>query len=135
MPIPLLLLLLIGLHLAAAVFWLFSSALLGWGGHPGASRTLLRPQMAAATLAVFSGGGLWQWLHAGGFGPREAALAAGAALSIAAAGVQGALAGGGVRALKAGAGADALARIARGQRIAAILLALTFACMVCERWL
>lgn len=133
---PLSLILLIGLHLVAAVFWLFSCAVLGWGGQPGAARTMFRPQMIAAIVAMFTGGGLWQLLHAGGFGPHEMVLALGALLAIVTTGVQGAMVGGPVRRLKTGAGAEGelLARIVLGERIATGLLLVTFACMVGERF-
>jgi hypothetical protein len=130
---PLIPILILGLHMAAAVFWLFSSVILGWGQPATASVRLFRPQMAAATVAVFTGGGLWQMLHAGGFGWPERVLALGAILAIAAAGVQGALVGGQVRRLKAGEAADE-AKILRGQKITTGLLVVVFACMVLERY-
>ena len=129
MPIPLLLTL--GLHMAAALFWLLSSLALGWNNNPAASKALVRPQMVGATRAVFSGGGLWQILHAGGFGPKEMVLAVGGVLAIAAAGVQGAMVGGNVRRLPDPAAA---ATIQRGQRVATGLLAATLLCMLAERY-
>jgi hypothetical protein len=128
MPIPLLLTL--GAHMAGAGFWLLTSLVLGFGGNPLASKVMFRPQMVAATIAVFSGGGLWTMLHPGGFGPKEMVLAAGAVLAIAAAGVQGAMVGGGVRRLP-DSGAEA--RIVLGQRIAAGLLTAALALMLIER--
>jgi hypothetical protein len=128
MPFPLLLTL--GLHMAGALFWLLTSAVLGFGGNPAASKVMFRSQMVAATVAVFSGGGLWTMLHPVGFGPPEMALAAGAVLAIAAAGVQGALVGGSVRRLP-DAGAEA--KILKGQKIAAGLLAGALALMLLER--
>jgi hypothetical protein len=129
MPIPLLLTL--GLHMAAALFWLLSSLALGWNNNPAASKVLFRPQMIGATLAVFSGGGLWQILHAGRFGPQEMVLAVGGVLAIFAAGVQGAMVGGNVRRLPDPAAAAA---IQRGQRVATGLLAATLLCMLAERY-
>lgn len=128
MPIPLLLTL--GAHMAGAGFWLLTSLVLGFGGNPPASKVMFRPQMVAATVAVFSGGGLWTMLHPGGFGPKEMVLGAGAVLAIAAAGVQGAMVGGGVRRLP-DSGAEA--RIVLGQRIAAGLLTGALALMLIER--
>ena len=125
MPIPLLLT--IGLHIAAGGFWLLTSLVLGFGAAPEASKRLFRPQMVAATLAVFAGGGLWTILHPSGFGRQEIVLAAGAVLTIAAAGVQGAMVGGPARRLP---DAAAGAKILRGQKIAAVLLALALACMM-----
>src|ERR1700761_1807137 len=118
MPIPLLVTL--GLHMAGALFWLLTSLVLGFNNTPAASKVMFRPQMAAATVTVFAGGGLWTMLHPGGFGHAEMALAAGAVLAIAAAGVQGAMVGGSVRRLP---DASAGAKIILGQRIAAGLLA------------
>jgi hypothetical protein len=130
---PLVPLILIGLHMAAAVFWLFSSVILGWGQPAAASARLFRAQMIAAALAVFTGGGLWQMLHAGGMGRPEMVLALGAVLAIVAAGVQGALVGGQVRRVKAGEAADE-PRILRGQKLTAVLLGLVLICMVAERY-
>jgi hypothetical protein len=130
---PIVPLVILGLHMAAAVFWLFSSLILGWGQPPIASKTLFRPQMAAAALAVFTGGGLWQMLHAGGFGPPEMVLALGAVLAIAAAGVQGALVGGQIRKLRAGLPGDDR-KVLLGQRLATGLLGATLVCMVLERY-
>jgi hypothetical protein len=94
------------------------------------STRLFRPQMVAATIAVFSGGGLWSMLHPYGFRASEMALAAGAVLAIAAAGVQGAMVGGQVRRLP---DAAAEAKVVSGQKIAAVLLVLTLACMFVAR--
>ena len=129
MPIPLMLTL--GLHMAGGLFWMLTSLVLGWNNNPAASKPLFRPQMIAATVAVFSGGGLWQTLHSGGFGPKEMVLAAGAVLAVAAAGVQGALVGGNV---KLPPDAVAAAKIVRGQKIATGLLAATLACMLVDRF-
>ena len=128
MPFPLLLTL--GLHMAGALFWLLTSLVLGFGGNPAGSKVMFRPQMVAATVAVFSGGGLWTMLHPVGFGPREMTLAAGAVLAIAAAGVQGAMVGGAVRRLP---DAAAEARILKGQKIAGGLLAAALALMLVQR--
>jgi hypothetical protein len=125
MPIPLLLT--IGLHIAGAAFWLLTSLALGFGAAAEASRRMFRPQMVAATITVFAGGGLWTILHPYGFGPPEMVLAAGAVLAIAAAGVQGAMVGGPVRRLPDPAAA---AKIVRGQKIATVLLALALVCMM-----
>ena len=124
--------LLIGLHTIAAVFWLFSSAVLGWGQSAAASKPMFRAQMIAAVVVVFAGGGLWSILHPVGFGPREMLLAAGAVLGVAAAGVQGALVGKQVRLMKAGQPADEV-KVIRGQRTAAVLLIGALAFMISER--
>jgi hypothetical protein len=130
---PIVPIVILGLHMAAAVFWLFSSVILGWGQPATASVRLFRSQMVAATVAVFTGGGLWQMLHAGGFGWPERVLALGAVLAIAAAGVQGALVGGQVRRMRSGEGGDAR-KVLLGQRITTGLLAVVFLCMVLERY-
>lgn len=125
MPIPLLIVL--GLHMAGALFWLLTSLVLGFNGNPAASKVMFRAQMVAATVAVFSGGGLWSWLHPGAFGRPEIMLAIGAVLAIAAAGVQGALVGGSVRRLP-----DPVAerKVLLGQRIGSGLLVVTLALML-----
>jgi hypothetical protein len=128
MPFPLLLT--VGLHMAGALFWLLTSLVAGFGGNAAMSTRLFRPQMVAATVAVFSGGGLWSMLHPFGFRPPEMLLAAGAVLAIAAAGVQGALVGGQVRRLPDPAAA---AKVVRGQKIAAVLLVMTLALMLAAR--
>jgi hypothetical protein len=125
------LLITLGLHMAGSLFWLLTSLVLGWNNNPAASGPLFRPQMIGATVAVFSGGGLWQLLHVGGFGPREMVLALGGVLAIAATGVQGMLVGANVRRLP---DPLAAAKITRGQRIAAGLLAVALACMLAERY-
>ncbi len=124
---PISLLITIGLHIAAALFWLLTSAVLGFGQTAEASKRLFRPQMVAATLTVFAGGGLWSILHPGGFRAPEMLLAAGAVLAIAAAGVQGALVGGQLRRLPDPAAA---AKVIKGQKIATVLLAVALASML-----
>ena len=130
---PIVPIVILGLHMAAAVFWLFSSLILGWGQPAAASKSVFRPQMAAAALAVFTGGGLWQMLHVGAFGRPEMVLALGAVLAIAAAGGQGALVGGQIRKLRSGLVGDDR-KVLLGQRIATGLLAATLVCMVLERY-
>jgi hypothetical protein len=128
MPIPLLIT--IGLHMAGGLFWLLTSLVAGFTGNAAMSGRLFRPQMVAATVAVFSGGGLWTMLHPGGFRAPEMVLAVGAVLAIAAAGVQGAMVGGNVRRLPDGAAA---AKVVLGQKIAGVLLLLALACMLAAR--
>ena len=77
---------LISLHVVATLFWLLSSFILARAKGAGSAR-MFRWQMAAATLAVFSGGGLWSMFHRGLFGPPEMILAGGALVAIVAAGV------------------------------------------------
>ena len=120
----------IGLHMAGAAFWLLTALVLGFGGDPAQSRVMFRPQMVAATITVFAGGGLWTMLHPYGFNRPEIVLAIGAVLAIAADGVQGALVGGSVRRLP-----DPVAekKILLGQRIASGLLIATLAMMLLEK--
>jgi hypothetical protein len=125
MPIPLILTL--GLHMAGALFWLLTSLAMVLGGNPAAAKAMFRPQMVAATVAVFSGGGLWTLLHPYGFGRPEMVLALGAVLAIAAAGVQGAMVGGPARRLP---DAAVERKIRLGQRIATGLLLATLALMM-----
>lgn len=128
---PPVLIVLLGLHTLAALFWLLSSFILARARGAGSAK-MFRWQMAAATLAIFTGGGLWSMFHRGLFGPSEMILAAGALCAIVAAGVQGAMVGGSVRRMKSGAMTEtaALARITLGQRLSAGLLAVTLITMV-----
>jgi hypothetical protein len=128
---PATLIVLLGLHVLATLFWLFASFILARSGGAG-SQKMFRWQMLAATLAVFTGGGLWSMFHKGLFGPPEMVLAGGAACAIVAAGVQGAMVGGPIRRLKSGVLSQelAFARIVKGQRLSAGLLAIALICMV-----
>jgi hypothetical protein len=128
---PPVLIVLLSLHTVAALFWLLSSFILARARGAGSAK-MFRWQMAAATVAIFTGGGLWSMFHRGLFGPPEMILAGGALCAIAAAGVQGAMVGGPVRRMKSGALSEetALARITLGQRISAGLLAVTLITMV-----
>jgi hypothetical protein len=128
---PPVLIALLGLHIVATLFWLFASFILARASGAG-SEKMFRWQMLAATVAVFTGGGLWSMFHRGLFGPPEMVLAGGALCAIAAAGVQGAMVGGPIRRLKSGAltQAEAFAKITRGQRISAGLLAVALLAMV-----
>ena len=74
---PATLIALLAVHVLATLFWLFASFILARSGGAG-SQKMFRWQMLAATVAVFSGGGLWSLLHRGAFGPPEMVLAAGA---------------------------------------------------------
>lgn len=125
----------LSLHALSAVFWAGSTFVLARDPKLGAE-ALFRPQMGAAIVAVLTGAYLWHLLHEGGFGPVEGVLAFGALCAVAAAGVQGALVGGASRRLRQGAlaGVEAAGRMALGERIAAILLAITLICMVSARY-
>ena len=113
-----LLIVLIGLHILAGVFWAGSTFAIVRSGGAGAD-TLFRPQMGAAVITVLAGIGLWGILHRGGMGPIERTLALGALCAIVAAGVQ---------------GATRRKNALKGQRIAAGLLAVTVICMAIARY-
>src|SRR5436309_14692842 len=85
-----LLIILIGLHVMAGVFWAGTTFVIVRSGGASAD-ALFRPQMGAATLAVLAGVGLWGILHRGPPGPMEHTLALGALCAVAAAGFQGAM--------------------------------------------
>jgi len=77
----------ISLHVLAAVYWAGSTfALAGMGG--SGSERLFRPQMAAAAIAILSGGYLWHTLHHGVFGTMEKVLHVGIASALVALAVQ-----------------------------------------------
>ena len=92
--------------------------------------------MAAAVIAVLTGGYLGHLVHAGAFGTTEQILAVGALAALLAAGVQGAIGGRAIRSLRTGAAdeAGARSRIATAQRLAAALLAVTAVCMGAARY-
>jgi len=124
----------LSLHILSSVFWAGTSFTLARTGGVG-GELLFRPQMGAATIAVLSGGYLGHLAHAGSFGPAEQLLAVGALAALVAAGVQGAIGGGAIRSLRSGTDeAGARSRIAKAQRIAAALLAVTAVCMGAARY-
>ena len=123
-------------HILSTVFWAGTSfALARTGGVDG--EQLFRPQMAAAVIAVLTGGHLGHLVHAGTFGTTEQVLAIGALAALVAAGVQGAIGGGAIRSLRVGKTDEAVARsrIATAQRIAAVPLAVAAVCMGAARYL
>jgi len=113
-----LLIVLIGLHILAGVFWAGSTFAVVRSGGAGAE-ALFRPQMGAAAITVLAGIGLWGILPRAGMGPMEHMLALGALCAIAAAAVQ---------------GATRRKNLLKGQRIAAGLLAVTVICMAIARF-
>jgi hypothetical protein len=113
-----LLIVLIGLHILAGVFWAGSTFAIVRSGGAGA-QVLFGPQMGAAAITVLAGIGLWGILHRGPPGPMEHTLALGALCAIVAAGIQGAM---------------RRKNPLKGQRIAAGLLAITVLCMAIARF-
>jgi hypothetical protein len=113
-----LLIVLVGLHILAGVFWAGSTFAVVRSGGAGAD-ALFRPQMGAAAITVLAGMGLWGILHRGAMGPMEHTLALGALCAIIAAGVQ---------------GATRRKNPLKGQRIAAGLLAVAVVCMAIARF-
>ena len=126
----------LSLHVLSTVFWAGTSFALARTGGVGGEQ-LFRPQMAAAVIAVLTGGYLGHLVHAGTFGTTEQVLAIGALAALVAAGVQGAIGGRAIRSLRVGKTEEAVARsrIATAQRIAAVLLAVAAVCMGAARYL
>ena len=126
----------LSLHVLSTVFWAGTSFALARTGGVGGEQ-LFRPQMAAAVIAVLTGGYLGHLVHAGTFGTTEQVLAIGALAALIAAGVQGAIGGRAIRSLRVGKADEAVARsrIAAAQRIAAVLLAVAAVCMGAARYL
>jgi hypothetical protein len=126
----------LSLHVLSTVFWAGTSFALARTGGAGGEQ-LFRPQMAAAVIAVLTGGYLGHLVHAGTFGTTEQVLAIGALAALIAAGVQGAIGGRAIRSLRVGKADEAVARsrIAAAQRIAAVLLAVAAVCMGAARYL
>ncbi|MBI1210003.1 MAG: hypothetical protein GC190_00950 [Alphaproteobacteria bacterium] len=132
----------VAVHVLAAVYWAGTTFALARIGGTSAER-LFAPQMAAATIAVLSGGYLWKLTHGGGyFGEAEQVLAVGALSAIIAAGVQGMFAGLSLRQLRRGAANGAASedtaarkRVAMAYRISAGLLVITIVAMTSARYL
>jgi hypothetical protein len=112
------LIVLIGLHILAGVFWAGSTFAIARTGGAGA-QALFGPQMGAATITVLAGIGLWGILHRAPPGPMEHMLSLGALCALVAAGVQ---------------GATRRKNPLKGQRIAAGLLAVAVICMAIARF-
>jgi hypothetical protein len=120
----------IALHALSSVFWAGTTFALARSQGQGAEQ-LRKPQLGAALVAIVSGAVLGHLTHAGAFGGAERVLAAGAAAALIAAVIQL------VTFFRAGRAAPASpvqGNTARGQRIAAGLLAVTLLCMVLARY-
>ena len=128
------LIIILTLHVLSGVFWAGTTfALARTGGNQAA--LFFRPQMAAAAVAVATGGLLWILL--GPLGTPGHLLAIGALGAFLAAGVQGAMVAPALRKLSALGEAEGSRwryRVASGQRIAAALLAITVTCMAAARY-
>src|SRR3979409_329618 len=125
----------LSLHILSTVFWAGTSFTLARTGGVGGEQ-LFRPQMGAAVVAGLTGAYLGHLVHAGAFGTAEQILAVGALAALVAAGVQGAIGGPPRKSRCTGTGdeAGARSRIAKAQRIAAGLLAVTAVCMGAARY-
>jgi len=122
------------LHVLSGVFWAGTTFALARTGGNEADR-FFRPQMGAAAVAVATGGVLWFFLHPGPLGMPGHLLAIGALCALLAAGVQGAMGASARRNLSAASESERLRRrVARSQRIAAGLLAITVTCMAASRY-
>lgn len=132
------LILAISTHVLAAVFWAGSTFTVARTG-TGSIDRLFVPQVAAAIVAIASGGYLWQTLHGHVLGPAEMVLGAGAISGILAGLLQVAFTGPALlRARRRGGattGTTALEpKVLLAQRLAAVLLALAVICMAAARF-
>ena len=127
------LIIILTLHVLSGVFWAGTTfALARTGGNQAA--LFFRPQMAAAAVAVATGGLLWILLHHGPLETPGHLLAIG---TLGPAGVQGAIVAPALRKLSVLGQAEGSRwhyRVASGQRIAAALLAITVICMAAARY-
>jgi hypothetical protein len=124
-------------HVLAGAFWAgstFTLARASAGEQLGVR--LFRPQMAAAVLAVLSGGYLWRSFHEGSMSPTEQVLGFGVACALLAAALQGLAIGAAIRRLRQRAADEGQTglRIRFAHRVAAALLALTIAAMAAARF-
>lgn len=131
-----LVLVLLGFHALAAVFWAGTTIVLGRGAAP--ARPLVRSQLGAAIGAIASGAGLWFLFHRGSAqGPADHVLAAGALAAIVGAVLQAAIVVPAARRMAHATDsglARLQARVTLGQRVAAPLLMAGLVCMVVARY-
>ena len=116
----------LSLHMLSATFWAGSSFALARSGGAGIER-LRAPQLAAALVAVLSGGYLGHATHGDTLTRMQQVLMAGAACALLAGSIQVAAAWRARRAASPGSAVVA-------QRAAAGLLAVTAVCMVVARY-
>jgi hypothetical protein len=129
------LMIVLSLHILAAVFWAGSTFALARMDGSGSER-LFGPQMGAATVVILTGASLWRVLHKGSFGAMEQFLSVGALCALVAVAVQAIVAGGALRKLLRGGtdGAAVRLRIVIAHRIAAVLLAVATVSMAAARY-
>jgi hypothetical protein len=125
------------LHVLSGVFWAGSTFVVARLGGNQANH-LLAPQLGAAAVAIASGALLWFLLHSGNDGISERVLEAGAVFALVAVAIQG-ITGAARQPVLAGPRGEAttpstVSRAAVGQRIAAVCLAITVACMAASRY-
>lgn len=129
------LMLAISVHVLAAVFWAGSTFV--WASMAGGgSGRLFGLQIAAAAVAILSGGYLWRTLHQGTFEAMERVLGIGVACALIALTVQIIVAGSAFRRLRrqVGDGDAQRFRIVVAQRLAAVLLVVTTLTMAAARY-
>ena len=122
------------LHVLSGVFWAGTTfALARTAGNQ--ADLFFRPQMGAAAVAVATGGLLWYYLHHASLGTPGHLLAIGALSAFLALGMQGIVGAPALSKLSALGESEGLRhRVARSQRIAAVLLVITVTCMAAARY-
>jgi hypothetical protein len=131
-----LLIVLLSLHVVPGVFWAGSTFVLARSAGAGAEQ-LVRPQLGAATVSIIAGIILWGLLHRAGFGTFEFVLALGVVCAIGAAGFQSGMVLPAVRRLHLSNESVTKmlrGRIAQGERLSSLLLAITVIAMVSARY-
>lgn len=124
------------LHVLPAVFWAGSAFVLARTGGAEAER-LVPAQIGAMFVTIAAGGILWRLTRGAAFDETEKVLAAGAACAIFAALIQLFLALPAARSLKmldSPESAPVRRKVARAERVASVLLAITIICMVATRY-
>lgn len=130
-----LLMIAISLHVLAAVVWAGSTFVSASTAGSGSER-LFGFQMAAAAVAILSGGYLWRTLHQGSFETMEKVLGIGVGSALIALAIQVLVAGGALRNLRrqVGNGDAQRSRIIVAHRLAAALLVVTTVSMAGARF-
>ena len=123
----------LGLHGLAGVFWAGATFVLARIGGAGADR-LFGPMIGAAGVAILAGGYLMQLTHDGAFGAAEKVLLVGIIAALLALVVQPVGASRGVRLKARDRAPAAQSRLAVTYRVSAALLAITVVAMVTARY-